>query len=119
MEPPIPTSVAGVKTRTGNTAEPTPLEPMVSEVKVGAMTMGAAGSCWVPALLEVASRNTPAPCAAPRVKPDSVMVMAAVPVAAPAVVITIWVLVELTAAAEPVSEVILLALAAKVAVPMK
>jgi hypothetical protein len=72
-----------VKTRTGNTVEPTPLEPMVSEVKVGAMTMAAAGRCWVPALVEVASLSTPAPCAAPRVKPDSVMVTAVVPVGSP------------------------------------
>jgi len=46
-------------------------------------------------------------------------VMEPVPVAAPAVVMMIWVLVAVTAAAEPVSKGTLVAVAAKLAVPMK
>jgi len=56
----------------------------------------------------------------PRVNPDRVTVSADVPLTAPAVVITISVLVAVTAAAEPVMVVAGLALpAAKAAVPMK
>ncbi len=36
------TEVTGVKTRTGNTTEPIPLEPMVNEVKVAAARMAGA-----------------------------------------------------------------------------
>ena len=113
-------SVFGVKTRTGNTAEPTPLEARVSEEKVGAMRMAAAGSCWNPALVPVESlRIPPTPRAVPRVKPDSVMVMAVVPVGAPPVVMTIWVLAASTIGAVPVSAPTLDAPARKAAVPMK
>jgi len=88
------TEVTGVKTRTGNTTEPAPLEPMVNEVKVAAATMAGAGSCWVPACVEVANVNTPAPATAPRVKPDSVTVTAAVAVAWPPIVRTSRLAVE-------------------------
>ncbi len=56
---------------------------------------------------------------APRVKPDSVTVTEPVVVAAPAVVMTICLLAAETAVAEPVSKAMLVAAAAKVAVPMK
>ena len=75
------TVVTGVNTRTGNTAEPTPLEPRVMEVKVAAVTMAGAARCWVPRSAEVANKKTPGLAAAdPRVKPDSVTVTAVVPV---------------------------------------
>ena len=47
------------------------------------------------------------------------MVTAAVPVAAPAVVMMIWVLLAVTAGAEPDRDGMLVAVAVKVAVPMK
>ena len=54
------TVVTGVNTRTGNTSEPTPLEPRVIEVKVAAVTMAGAAFCWVPGSAEVANVNIPA-----------------------------------------------------------
>jgi len=117
--PLIGTSTPGVNTRTGNTPELTPLEARLKEVKVAAATIAGEDSCWVPARAEVDNEKTPAPVADPRVKPESVMMTELTPVAAPAVVIMIWVLVAVTAAAEPVIEPMLVAVAANIAVPVK
>jgi len=79
--PPIGTvETVMANTRTGNTAEPTPLEPGISEEKVGAATIAGEASCWVPARTEEEQEKIPAPVAEPRVKPDSVMVTAEIPV---------------------------------------
>ena len=105
------TVVTGVNTRMGNTTEPTPLEPRVIEVKVAAVTMAGAASCWVPRSVEVENENTPAPIADPRVKPDSVTVCAAVLVGLPPILRISLVLVE--AAFVPVIPAIVDAPAAK------
>ena len=121
---PVPvstTEVIGVNTRTGNTREPTPLEPRVIEVKVAAVTMAGAGSCWVPRSAEVANEKTTGfavTAAAPRVKPDSVTVTAVeVPVGAPPIKRMIAVPVE--AAFVPVINSTLDAPDAKAGVPVK
>jgi hypothetical protein len=101
MVPPIGTVVAGVKTRTGFMAAPaTPPEVMeVNTIPVitaasspGVKVVSALDESWKP---PVTMARAP-----PRVSPHSVMVMAAVPVAPPAVVSTIEVLVAVAAGVE-------------------
>ena len=120
---PVPvkgTVLVGVNTSTGNTAEPTPLEPSVSDAKVTGVLIAFATSCWDPALVDVDSEKAPA--ALPvvlRVKPVSVTLNSVVRVSARAIVMTIWVLLEVTAGALPVIAATLAAPAAKAAVPVK
>ena len=101
MVPPIGTVVAGVNTRTGLTEAPaTP--PDVIEVKTIPVTATVSKATDNPASALVFIWKPPVTMArgAPRVSPVSVMVMAAVPVAAPAVVSTIVVLVAVAAGDE-------------------
>ncbi len=77
------TEEVAVNTRTGNTTEPAPFEPRVNEVKVAAARM--AGATIAPdasVSSDVCIVNKPVFSfrAAPRVRPDSVTVMAPVPV---------------------------------------
>ncbi len=75
------TVMAGVKTKTGETDDPTPLEPRVIEVKAAqAIMAGAFLVSEVVTSADDAIEKVPAGAAAPRVKPDSVMVTAEVPV---------------------------------------
>ena len=93
MVPPIRTEVAGVNTRTGLMDAPaTP--PDVMEVKMIPVTTTASKATDNPASALVLISKPPATTARapPRVSPVSVIVIAAVPVAAPAVVSTIEVL---------------------------
>jgi hypothetical protein len=101
MVPPIGTVVAGVKTRKGCMAAPgTPPEVMaVNTIPVmaaasspGVKVVSALDESWKP---PVTMARAP-----PRLSPHSVMMMAAVPVAAPAVVSTIEVLVAVAAGIE-------------------
>ena len=101
MVPPTGTVVAGVNTRTGFMAAPaTP--PEVMELNKIPMMAGASspGVKVVSALDESRKPAVTMARAPPRVSPVSVMVMAAVPVAAPAVVSTIEVLVAVAAGVE-------------------
>ncbi len=83
----IGTSTAGVKTRTGNTTEPAPLEPMVNEVNVTIATMaGAAIVALSVSWVVTIEKPPPPPRVGPRVKPDSVMVTAVAPVGWPPIV---------------------------------
>jgi len=90
--PAIGTVVAGVNTRTGVTGEPAPVYARVMEVKaVIAATMGSALMvAEVVTSPDDAIEKVPAgaAAAAPRVKPDSVMVTAAVPVGLPPIMMT-------------------------------
>ena len=54
------TVTPGVKMKTGETDDPTPLDVKVMEVKAAAATMAGAAFCWVPASAEVANKNIPA-----------------------------------------------------------
>ncbi len=101
MVPPIGTVVAGVNTRTGLTEAPaTP--PEVIEVKMIPETAPVSKATDNPASALVLIWKPPATIARtlPRVSPVSVIVMAAVPVAAPAVVSTIEVLAAVAAGVE-------------------
>ena len=81
------TVTPGVKMKTGETDDPTPLDMMAMEPKKAAATIAGAARCWVPRSAEVANKNTPWLAAAdPKVKPDSVTVTAAVPVGAAPIV---------------------------------
>ena len=53
------TETAGVKTKTGETDDPTPLDVMVMKPKAAAATMAGAASCWVPNSADVANVNIP------------------------------------------------------------
>jgi hypothetical protein len=101
MVPPIGTVVAGVNTRTGCTQEPaTPPEVMelnkspviAAASRPGVKLVSALDESWKP---PVTIARAP-----PRMSPHSVIVMAAVPVAAPAVVSMIEVLVAVAAGVE-------------------
>ena len=93
---------------------------MVKTTSVSCVDIADAGCCCVPARVESASVNTPAPWAAPSVKPDTVMVKAAPPdIPAPLIKMTTRELVEVTADAEPVIGATLDAPAPKAAAPMK
>jgi len=102
MVPPIGTVVAGVKTRTGlMAAAVTP--PEVMEVKIIPVTATASNPAVnvVSALVESLKPPVTIKRAPPRASPVRVMVIAAVlPVAAPAVVRTIVVLVDVAAGDE-------------------
>ena len=101
MVPPIGTVVAGVNTRTGFTEAPaTP--PEVIEVKTIPVTATVSKATDNPASALVFIWKPPATMARapPRVSPVSVIVIAAVPVAAPAVVRTIVELVAIAAVYE-------------------
>ena len=119
MVPPIGTVVAGVNTRTGLTEAPaTP--PEVIEVKTIPVTATVSKATDNPASALVFIWKPPATMARapPRVSPVSVIVIAAVPVAAPAVVSTIEVLVAVAAGVEvAVNDVTPLAM--EVTVPKK
>jgi len=98
MVPPIGTVVAGVKTRTElMAAAVTP--PEVMEVKIIPVTATVSNPAVkvVSALVESLKPPVTTIRAPPRVSPVRVMVIAAVPVAAPAVVRTIVVLVDVAA----------------------
>lgn len=80
----------------------------------------AEGSCWVPGRVDVDSEKTPTTLPVVlRDKPVSVTLNSEVRVSAEAVVMTIWVLLEVTAGAEPVIAPTLAAPAAMAAVPVK
>ena len=101
MVPPIGTVVAGVNTRTGLTEAPaTP--PEVIEVKTIPVTATVSKATDNPASALVFIWKPPATMARapPRMSPVSVIVIAAVPVTAPAVVSTIEVLVAVAAGVE-------------------
>ena len=101
MVPPIGTVVAGVNTRTGfMAAAATP--PEVMEVKVIPVMATVSNATDTPASRFVESLKPPVTIARapPRVSPARVMVTAEVPVAAPAVVSTIVVLVAVAAEVE-------------------
>jgi hypothetical protein len=101
MVPPIGTVVAGVNTSTGLAAAPaTP--PEVMEVKMIPVMATASKATDNPASALDFIWKPPATTARapPRVSPVSVIVMAAVPVAAPAVVSTIEVLAAVAAGVE-------------------
>ena len=119
MVPPIGTVVAGVNTRTGLTEAPaTP--PEAIEVKTIPVTATASKATDNPASALVFIWKPPATMARapPRVSPVSVIVIAAVPVTAPAVVSTIEVLVAVAAGVEvAVNDVTPLAM--EVTVPKK
>ena len=119
MVPPIGTVVAGVNTRTGLTEAPaTPPDEM--EVKTIPVTATVSKATDNPASALVFIWKPPATMARapPRVSPVSVIVIAAVPVAAPAVVSTIEVLVAVAAGVEvAVNDVTPLAM--EVTVPKK
>ena len=55
------TVTPGVKMKTGETDDPTPLDVRAMEPKAAAATMAGAAFCWVPACAEVANKNIPAP----------------------------------------------------------
>jgi len=101
MVPPIGTVVAGVNTRTGLTEAPaTP--PDVMDVKMSPVTATVFNPVdnVVSTLEEILKPPVTMSRAPPRVSPVSVIVIAAVPVAAPAVVSTIDVLVAVAAGVE-------------------
>ena len=54
------TVTPGVKMKTGETDDPTPLDVKVMGLKAAAATMAGAAFCWVPASAEVANKNIPA-----------------------------------------------------------
>ena len=112
MVPPIGTVVAGVNTRTGLTEAPaTP--PDVIEVKTIPVTATVSKATDNPASALVFIWKPPATMtrAPPRASPVSAIVIAAVPVAAPAVVRTIEVLAAVAADVEvAVKEVTVLAM---------
>ena len=101
MVPPAGTVVAGVNTRTGFMAAPA-APPEVMEVKVIPVMATVSKATDRPASALVLIWKPPVTMARtlPRVSPVSVMVIAAVPVAAPAVVSTIVVLVAVAAGLE-------------------
>ena len=101
MKPPATMPVRGVNTRTGLTEAPaTP--PEVMEMKVSPVTATESKALDNPASALVFIWKPPETMvrAPPRVSPVSVIVIAAVPVAAPAVVRTIEVLVAIAAVYE-------------------
>ena len=88
MVPPIGTVVAGVNTRTGLTEAPaTATPPEVMDMKVSPVMATESKALDIPASALVFMWKPPATMARapPRVSPVSVIVIAAVPVAAPAV----------------------------------
>jgi len=101
MVPPIGTVVAGVNTRTGFMAAPA-APPEVMEVKRIPVTAAVSKATDRPASALVLIWKPPVTMArgAPSVSPVRVMVIAAVPVAAPAVVSTIEVLAAVAAGLE-------------------
>jgi len=113
MVPPIGTVVAGVNTRTGFMAAPA-APPEVMEVKVTTDVMATVSKATDrPASALVLIWKPPVTMARtlPRVSPVRVMVIAAVPVAAPAVVSTIVVLAAVAAGLEvAVNDVTVLAM---------
>ena len=54
------TETPGVKMKTGETDDPTPLDVKAMEPKAAAARMEGAAFCWVPACAEVANKNIPA-----------------------------------------------------------
>ena len=54
------TVTPGVKMKTGETDDPTPLGKKAMEAKAAAATMAGAAFCWVPGSAEVANVNVPA-----------------------------------------------------------
>ncbi len=99
--PPLGTVLAGVNTRTGLTAAPaTP--PDVMDVKMSPVTATVSNPFdnVVSTPEEILKPPVTLGRAPPRVSPVSVMVIAAVPVAAPAVVSTIVVLAAVAAEVE-------------------
>ena len=101
MVPPAGTVVAGVNTRTGFMAAAA-APPEMMEVKVIPVMATVSKATDRPASALVESLKPPVTMARapPSVRPNSVMVMAAVPVAAPAVVSTISVLAAVAAGVE-------------------
>jgi len=101
MVPPLATLVAGVNTRTGFMAAPA-IPPELMEVKVIPVMATVSKATDRPASALVESLKPPVTMARtlPRVSPVRVMVIADVPVAAPAVVSTIVVLVAVAAGLE-------------------
>ena len=110
------TVTPGVKIKTGETDDPTPLDMKAMEPKKAAATMAGATFCWVPASAEVSNKNIPAARALPRVRPDSVTVMA-VPVPVGAVELRVRVIAVLEEVAADATAPI--TVAATVAVPVK
>ncbi len=124
MKPPLTTLATGVKTSTTSTEELGKLEEIEIDKNVGAVRMAAMGCCWKPAWADVDNlkilSDAAAIAVADRVKTVSVTVRGAVPVLAPLVVMTIWVLAAVTVVELPASKDTGPALpATKLAVPMK
>ena len=100
MKPPAAMPVRGVNTRMGLTEAPaTATPPEVMDMKVSPVMATESKALDIPASALVFMWKPPATMARapPRVSPVSVIVIAAVPVAAPAVVSTIEVLVAVAA----------------------
>ena len=113
MVPPAGTVVRGVITSTGLTAAPATPPEAVMEVNVIPVITPVSKRADAPASALVLIWKPPVTAvrAPPRVSPVSVIVIAAVPVAAPAVVRTIEVLVAVAAGVEvAVKEVTVLAM---------
>jgi len=119
MVPPIGTVVAGVNTRTGFMAAPAAPPELMEVKRIPVMaTVFNPGVNVVSALVESLKPAETMARGAPRVSPFSVIVIAAVPVAAPPVVSTIVVLAAVAAGLE-VAVNKLTPLAMEVTVPKK
>ena len=111
MVPPIGTVVAGVNTRTGFMAAPAAPPEVMEENACVIAAASNPGDNVVSALVESLKPPVTRARTLPRVSPVRVMVIAAVPVAAPAVVSTIEVLAAVAAGLEvAVNDVTVLAM---------
>ena len=113
MAPPLDTLAAGVNTRTGLMAAPATPPEVMELNKIPVMATVSSPGVDAASALDESSLKPPGTIAraAPRVSPVSVIVMAPVPVAAPAVVRTIEVLAAVAAGVEvAVKEVTVLAM---------
>ncbi len=120
MVPPLGKLVAGANTRTGATVAPETWDARVMEVKTSpVMARALTPTVKVSSVLDdILKPPNVAARAAPRVSPVRVMVIAAVPDAAPAIVRTISVLEDVAAGAE-VAVIIKLLLVVEATVPKK
>jgi hypothetical protein len=120
MKPPIATSLAGVKTKTGFGSAPVMELPRVMDATVTMVPIKGAAFAIIPASVDVDKVKYPAARAVPRLRPAIVTVTAAVPVAAPVMVMTIEVEAEVAALALVPAMLVTVDLPeAKVPVPVK
>ena len=116
MVPPNSTVVAGVNTSTGATVAPETWDAKLMDVKAAITAMAVMARASLPAvkvasvLDDILKPKVASARGVPRVSPVRVMVIAAVPDTAPAVVRTISVLVAVTAAEVAVKRLTLLAM---------